>query len=193
MKPATIGFRDHSGWAIAVVLGGTAEAPEILARERITLIPAQLPRQPYHAVAEQGAPRSVIAEVEAAALAGAAGALGRLREQLAGDGYELTAVSVAAGTHAIPASLDAILRSHTLLHSAEGQLFREALAEAGAAAGLRVVRFVQREVFSLAGAPLGMDASAMEARLTLLGKPLGPPWQKDHKEAVAAALLAVSS
>jgi hypothetical protein len=34
---------------------------------------------------------------------------------------------------------------------------------------------------------------ALEPSLAALGKAMGPPWQKDHKEATAAALVALAA
>ena len=34
---------------------------------------------------------------------------------------------------------------------------------------------------------------ALGPSLTALGKSIGPPWQKDHKEATAAALVALKA
>ncbi len=77
--PCTVGFAPHSGWAAAVIVGGTRRAPAVLARERIELAEAALPgcRQPYHAL-------------EALPLAQAAGTLRR-------SGPELTAAVTALG------------------------------------------------------------------------------------------------
>ena len=127
---AAIGVADHSGWAVVVALGGGLDAPTVLLRERIATLPANLPRQPYHAVAEEGAPRETVAEVAAAAYAASVQELRRLIGALRDAGLDLTQVAVAAGTSRIPAELDRILASHTLLHAAEGELDRTAIAEA---------------------------------------------------------------
>jgi hypothetical protein len=46
------GLAPHSGWAAAVILGGTASEPRVLARERLELFDARQPesKQPYHAI-----------------------------------------------------------------------------------------------------------------------------------------------
>ena len=51
-KPAALGFRAHSGWAAAVVVGGSPGSPVVLDRRRIELIDSTIPGQPYHAAAE---------------------------------------------------------------------------------------------------------------------------------------------
>jgi hypothetical protein len=73
--PVAIGFRCHSGWAVAVTVGGSTRAPRVIDRQRIALLDERLPRQPYHAVAEFGADRAVIADVERDAVSCASKAL----------------------------------------------------------------------------------------------------------------------
>src|SRR5207248_5057360 len=49
MKRAGIGFREHTGWAAMVALGGGVTAPVVLARNRYELSEGDLPRAVYHA------------------------------------------------------------------------------------------------------------------------------------------------
>ena len=79
-----------------------------------------------------------------------------------------------------------------LVHTAEGQLFREAIVEASEAAGVPVTRFVQHELFEEAAEHVGTSDASLRAQLTGLGRALGPPWQRDQKEAAAAAWLALA-
>ncbi len=192
MAEAAIGFADHSGWAIAVVVVRQGETFAVVARERLAILSPAIPRQPYHAVAEQGAPRSVIAAAAHSATECAATEIARIREAIARAGHDLVAAGVPAGTSRLPSSLDAILGSHTLLHAAEGELFREAIAQASASAGLAVTRIPRKEVHGLASAELGLPPQALVEFLAAIGKQLGPPWQADHKLAAVAAMMALS-
>jgi hypothetical protein len=79
----------------------------------------------------------------------------------------------------IPASLDRILTSHALLHAAEGRLFEWAAIEAGDEAGMPVHLVDPRSL-------------TVPAAVESLGRSLGPPWQKDHKWAATAALMALA-
>jgi hypothetical protein len=79
------------------------------------------------------------------------------------------------------------------MHAAEGELYREALAEACAEAGLSVTRAPRKELTGLAAAASGSTLREFEARLTAAGKALGPPWQADHRLATAAAWLGLAS
>ena len=182
-----IGFRDHSGWAVVVTVNGR---PAVLDRRRVRLCGPELPRQVYHAAVglDLDLARELVAEVERSAVAAAGYELAGLVAELTAHGHRVRGVAVAVGTTRVPQELATILGSHPLLHAAEGELYREALADAAEAAGLPVVRFVGRNVLVDAAAALERPIADTLAEL---GRGLGPPWAKDQKEAAAAALLAL--
>ena len=167
-----IGFRCHSGWAVVVAVSGTAAAPVLLDRARIELVDGSLPRQPYHGVAEDGHPRTVITEVEEAATAAVAAHLRTL------DRVDL--VAVVAAERRLPDSLDRILAAHTLLHAAEGALYEQAVMEAAGAAAIPVHVTDPKSIH----VPPAVEA---------LGRTAGPPWRQDHKWAATAALAALAA
>jgi hypothetical protein len=170
--PAAVGFRCHSGWAVLVVVSGSAGSPVLLDRRRVELVDASLPRQPYHAVTEGGWPESVIdAVAEAASIA-----VGEALRSVA----RVDAVGVVATERRLPVSLEQILASHALLHAAEGHLFERAVIEAARDAGLRI-HVVEPHSIEV---PAAVDG---------LRRRVGPPWQKDHKWATTAALAALES
>jgi hypothetical protein len=198
MAEAAVGFADHSGWAIAVAVVRTGDWFDVVARERLDIVEPgwTLPggfgaRQPYHAVAEMGADRRLVEDTIEAAAAGSAAAIRRIAESVARGGHQLVAAGVPAGAVALPRSLDAILVSHALLHAAEGELFREALAEGASRCGLAISRMPRKEVAADAAASVGLPRHAFEMRLRGMRDVLGPPWQADHRLAMAAAVLAL--
>ena len=166
-----VGFRCHSGWAMVVVVSGSTRSPVVLDRRRVELVDEALPRQPYHAVSESGAPRRVIDAVAHAAR----GAVARALRSVA----HADAVGVVATERRLPSSLDQILASHALLHAAEGHLFEQAVIDVAADAGLPVHV---------------VDPKSIEvpAAVEALRSSIGAPWQKDHKWATTAALEALS-
>ena len=165
-----IGFRCHSGWAVMVTVTGSVRAPRVLDRRRVELLDASLPRQPYHAVAEHGAARTIIADVEDAARKAASDLVRAVDDAVA--------VGVVAAERSLPDNLDDILRVHARLHSAEGWLYERAVIEASADAGLAV--------HVVAPTRINVTPTIESLRSTL-----GPPWQKDHKWATVAALSAL--
>jgi hypothetical protein len=160
-----------------VIVSGSTTSPVVHDRRRIELVDESLPRQPYHAVAEGGWASDIIEAVADSARAAVSGALAAAAAAAAGD---VAAVGVVATERRIPEQLDQILRSHALLHAAEGQLFEQAVIEAGDDAGLRV-HVIDPASINVAPAVDG------------LGRTIGAPWQKDHKWATTAALAAVGS
>lgn len=191
-EPSAIGFRDHTGWAVAVVLSGTPDAPRLVHRERMELLDADLPRQVFHAVAEAGADRSLIGEVAEAARRRTASELTRLLVLLRQLDVEIDTVAVPTGKQAIPSSLDSVLASHALLHAAEGELYRDCLADAAATLGLRLARFGQRDLLATAAMATGRPQEELASRTSAMGRLIGPPWQKDHREAATAAWLGLA-
>ena len=187
MTEVAAGIRDHSGWAVLVVLGGPADQPGLLDRRRLTLCPEDLPRQAFHAAAacrsgEEAA--AVVARVEEAVAAACRRAIGELDPG--------TAVAVGKGPARLPSELAAILASHQLLHAAEGDLYRRHLAAAAADLGVPVVRYGPKTVLADAAAAVGSAPALLDGRLRELGRSVGPPWQQDHRTAAAAAILTLA-
>jgi hypothetical protein len=56
-----------------------------------------------------------------------------------------------------------------------------------------LTRFGQHELYEEAAVNIGASDASLRAQLTGLGRALGPPWQRDQKEAAAAAWLALAS
>jgi len=185
-----IGLRDHSGWAVAVAV--SAE-PLVRDRRRIELCDPALPRQAFHAAS--GVPiehaREVIMQVERSATAASERELRYLVHDLTTQGHQVRAVAISVPTTSIPQDLSTVLRSHPLLHAAEGELYSEALADAAQAVGLPMVRFTTKNLVGDAAAALNRSPATMVDMVVRLGHGLGAPWAKDQKEAAMAALLAL--
>jgi hypothetical protein len=187
-----LGFRDHSGWAI-VVAAGWRSGPYIRLKAAIETCPSHLPRQPYHAIVELGHPRSRIAEVFEASVEHTAHTLKETVRQLREDGCEIPMAAVPVNPRPLPAELDRVLANHTLLHAAEGALFREVLAVACENSGLSVRRVVLYDALLLAATAVGVPTAELEPRLVACRSTVGPPWTKDHREAAACALVAAEA
>jgi hypothetical protein len=193
MADLALGFAPHTGWAIAVLLTGDARSPRVLDRRRVELVPATTERFAYHLVQEwplQRAARSV-ADAEDAVDITTHAAVEQLAAAAAAHGT-LVAAGVVGEPHEVPA-LERVQASHTLLHTAEGELYRSALEDAAADVGLTVVPVPPKRTVHEAAAALGVAGDALDARLKDLRKELGPPWTADHRAAAAAALVALHS
>jgi hypothetical protein len=88
--------------------------------------------------------------------------------------------------------LEQILSSHALIHTAEGELFRNAVASACEDQGLPVSRVKERELLADAGKQLGMSAEEVQRQVADMGRPLGAPWGQDQKYAALIAWMALA-
>lgn len=195
-SPAAIGFRAHSGWAAAVAVTGLADAPAVIMRRRIEMREpgAAGPWQPYHAAvgldireAEQ-----LIAGSAARAAAMATSGLRAMVGELGQLGHGVARCGLLSGSGRPLPPLERILSAHPLLHTAEGELFREALRAAIRQCGLQAIEVKERELFTRAATGLHLPARRIEAQVAAMGKSIGPPWRQDEKFAAVAAWLALS-
>ncbi|MET0902350.1 MAG: hypothetical protein ABWZ52_03845 [Acidimicrobiales bacterium] len=185
------GFAIHTGWAAAVLVGGTAQHPIVVDRRRVTLCPETLPRQAYHAAQDMPPAKAalLVREVHAAVDAITDEVLGELAD-IARPHGPLIAVGVTGYPRDVPA-LDTVLTSHALLHLAEGELYRGAICHAAHDRGLTVVPIHPKDGIRETAHALGAAAEPFARRLTDLRAELGAPWQADHRLATAAGLAAL--
>jgi hypothetical protein len=190
---AAIGFRSHSGWATLVAVAGPWADPGVVLRQRVTLS-RRTPRQPFHAA--EGRPfaaaedliRRATGEADELAAASVREAIDQLRVQ--GREPVASGLLLAAGRE-LP-GLREVLASHALIHSAEGELFREALRRASRRWKLPVIEVRERELEDEAARSLRRPAAELQRRLAAWGKALGPPWTQDEKRAALVAWLALA-
>jgi len=197
MKSAALGFRAHSGWTALVALSLSKGAPCVLARQRIHLVETFTYRfrQPYHTAKKLPLEeaRVFIAGVQAQARSLAYRAIRELQESLQAQGYRLTRCGLVLASGRPLPTLPDILASHPLIHTADGELFREALLHACARCDLLSKTAKERELLDEASRVLRLTPSALTRRIADLGRPLGAPWSQDEKLAALIAWLALAS
>jgi hypothetical protein len=191
---AVLGFRPHTYWTAVVALAGDVEAPRVIYRRAIVFAAGE-ERNVYHHAAETdlGQARTLIERVRAATKANAVRELGRLIADLGRAGVVPRTAVTAAATAKLPAKLEDIVRVHARMHAAEGDFYRDVLADACQAAGLEVRRVVERELPPLVCDLLRIDPTALQARLRTMGAALGPPWSEDYRLASLAAWLGLEA
>jgi hypothetical protein len=193
MKRAALGIQMHSGWGVLVAVAGDANSVEVLERRRITVTNPSTPgaTQPYHhaatlklADAEKHLAHCAAASGRMAleAVEGVVQELGRREYRVAGS-----AVLLASG-RPLP-SLERILAAHPLIHTAEGEFFRNAVKNACERLQILVIAFPERELEDRAKKVFGKAASQIQGAVSDLGRSIGPPWTKDHKTAALAAAI----
>jgi hypothetical protein len=183
-----LGWRVHSWSAVVAAVAGPAASPVIVHREQVTLVDDESVREPYHAAAavHPDEARALIASVEHTAATAAELAIRGFVSSLGPVG----AVGVVGGNRRLP-ELPQILAKHARLHEAERDLYEQAIIRGATQAGLPVTTLpatgrLLREASDVVGV-------ALEPMLAALGKSIGPPWQKNYKEATAAALVALDA
>jgi hypothetical protein len=106
---------------------------------------------------------------------------------------EVVGAALVSGSSRVLPAIDAILKSHALIHTAEGELFRRVLENACEGCALRSARVPSKGIFAHAAIAPGTSESGVRARIAKLGKASGPPWAIDQKEAAMAAIVCLRS
>lgn len=195
MFQAALGFRVHSGWTalVAVTLG--KGAPVVLARQRAQLVETFTYefRQPYHTAEKMpfGKAGEFIARVRTEARQLAYQAIHGFQSDLEKQGYKLTRCGLLLASGRPLPELEKILASHALIHTADGELFREAILHGCNRCDLRTEGIKERELPERAAQVLRVQPAVLTRRVTELGRPLGAPWSQDEKFATLAAWLAL--
>jgi len=193
LKRGCLGIRMHSGWGLLVAVTENNGMPEILDRRRIVISDPAVPgsNQPYHHASRLALPEAEIylahraTECERLAMAEVGVSIRRLASRL----YRIVAAAVLSSSARPLPPLANTLASHPLIHTAEGEFFRQAVRTACERSLLTVTAIRERELEAHARAVFGDGTSRVQERIQALGKSIGPPWTKEHKNAALAALL----
>jgi hypothetical protein len=194
---AALGFRVHSGWAVLAVVAAPIEEPVIVERRRIEIADPKVAgsKQPYHAAEAlnlQDAEALVNACTERSEQLAVA-AVGAAMRDAKQRGSQVSTSGLVSGSGKPVPALDKILSSHPLLHTAEGELFRNVITRACADFSLPVVAVKEKELMARAQDQIGMSAELIQQHLQRMGKAIGAPWRQDEKLASLVAWIALAS
>jgi hypothetical protein len=196
MKNAALGFRVHSGWAAVVAVCVEKGAPVVLAKQRIHLVDTFTYefRQPYHTAEKMllGQAREFIARMQTEARRLASCAIRELASRTQEQGVKLTRCGLLLASGRPLPELEKTLASHALIHTADGELFREALLYASGRCGLQEFTIKEKELLDRAEQVLRSKPKELMRRVTELGHDFGAPWSQDEKFATLAAWLALA-
>lgn len=178
----------RSGRAIAVVLGGSRQAPVLLDCRVIHLADPAMPEsiQPYHAalidhqLRRMDAAKPLVAAVHAATRRAVEGAL----KEYAARGWRIESAVLVVGSVIDPAL---VANQHMRAHALEGHLFRTELEQALTSAGLRCACLLERTAYVDAAASLPMRAGELKAAVANLGRERSGHWRADEKLAALGA------
>jgi len=185
-----IGLRAKTGRAICVVLGGSPDAPIVLAKTEIKLVDPKIPQtaQPYHVVMElpwEASQRAVQKFARAIEKVAKKSVAEVIKEQTT-EGRNVCGVGIVG---APDRDLARIGNFHIRAHAAEGVLFRRVLNLAADANGLKWRLIPDKDFERLTNSELGAKASRIKRQISELGKSVPAPWRADEKQAAMAAWL----
>ena len=182
-----IGVSDHGGWAVLVTVAGDGT---LLDRRRVELVDEDLPKIPHHSEG-QGLPLH-----EAVALVGR---VQRSAERHANLSLDAVANTLPGRIHGValrqcprlPPTIAERIKDYRAQNVADWVMYRRALAAAAEARGWAVHWFDAKKVFE--GASEALLIEDLDAHFLQLRKSIGAPWSKDHKLAMAAAIVAAKA
>jgi hypothetical protein len=152
-------------------------------------------RQPYHTAEKMplDKARDFVSRMQSEARRLAHRAILGLQSDLQKQGIAVKSCALILASGKPLPNLEKILASHALIHTADGELFREAIVHASVRSGLAMNAVKERELLDRAGKAFRAKSAALLRRVTELGRPLGAPWSQDEKFATVAAWLALAS
>jgi len=177
-----IGVSDHGGWAVLVTV---ARDGALLDRRRVELVGEGLPKIPHHSECQRLPLDEAVALVE--------------RVRVSAEKHAVLALD--AVTMAVPRILGVALRKCPELpptiaerikdyfaqNNADWVMYRKALSLAAEARGWPVHWYDAKKVFEAASQAIGVEN--LDAHFLHVRRSVGPPWNMDHKLAMAAAIV----
>jgi hypothetical protein len=196
MNRAAIGFRVHSGWAAMVAVSLEKGEPVVLERRKLLLVKtfSYTFRQPYHTAANmpQGDAAEFVRNVEKESLGLALAGIRSLQKELGELDYKICGCGLLLASGRELPEFEKILASHALIHTADGELFRESIRHSCGRAKVKLTAIKERDLLAAASKHLKKRPEFLNRQVAELGKSLGPPWTQDEKLATLAAMLTLA-
>lgn len=169
----------------------TANTPAVIARRRLTLIDPGLPSLPYHhdtiGMREDEA-NALIARVRRSIAACAARELRLVVADMA-PAYAVVALAIREPVFPVlPKSVAGVHQSYRLQCAADGVMYQLALCRAARDLGLEVHECRRGRETATAAERLGVASGEIERFVAKAGRPPGPPWTQEHRQAYAAGI-----
>jgi len=181
-----VGVSDHGGWAVLVTV---ARDGTLLDRRRVDLVDEDLPKLPHHSEG-QGLPLDEAVEL-----------VERVRVSAERHAVlALEAVSIAVPRilgvalrkcQQLPPTIAERIRDYRAHNLADWVMYRKALACAAEAHGWPIHWYDVKKV--LAAASQALRVENLDAHFLKVRRAIGPPWDKDHKVAMAAAIVSAQA
>jgi hypothetical protein len=181
-----IGISDHGGWAVFVTVAGDGT---LLDRRRVELVDGDLPKIPHHSEGQRLPIDEAVALVERVRVSAERHAklcLDAVAKTVPG---RISILGVALRQcPELPPTIAERIKDYRAQNVADWVMYRKALAAAAEARGWSIHWYDVKTVFNAAIEALRI--ADLEAHFLQMRKSIGPPWSKDHKVAMAAAIVA---
>jgi hypothetical protein len=182
-----IGVSDHGGWAVLVTVAGDGT---LLDRRRVGLVDEDLPKIPHHSEGQSLPLDAAVALVERVQVSAERHAKLRLEEVAITLPGRIVGVALRRCPE-LPPTIAERIKDYRAQNVSDWVMYRKALAAAAEARGWVVHWHDAKKVFDAASEALRIDD--LDAHFLQLRRSIGPPWGKDHKIAMAAAIVAAQT
>ena len=179
---AIIGVSDHGGWAVLVTV---ARDGTLLDRRRVELVGEGRPKLPHHSEGQRlplDEAVELVERVRVSAERHAVVALGRCHD--GGAAYPWRPLRKCPQ---LPPTIAERIKDYRAQNVADWVMYRKALASAAEARGWPVHWYDAKSVLGAARQALRVEN--LDPHFLQVRKAVGPPWNKDHKLAMAAAIV----
>jgi hypothetical protein len=180
-----VGVSDHGGWAVLVTV---ARDGTLLDRRRVELVGEGLPKIPHHSECQRLPLDEAVVLVERVRVSA------ERHAALALEGVAMAVPGIAGVAlrrcQELPPAIAERITDYRAQNVADWVMYRRALAAAAEARGWPVHWYDPKSVLGAARQALGIED--LDAYFVQVRKAVGPPWNADHKLAMAAAIAAGS-
>ena len=184
---AVIGVSDHGGWAVLVTV---ASDGTLLDRRRVLLVDEDLPKIPHHSEGQRLPIDKAVELVERVRASAERHAKLRLDEVATMIPARILGVALRQCPE-LPPTIAERIKDYRAQNVADWVMYRKALGAAAEARDWAVCWYDAKKVFAAASEALRVED--LDAHFLQLRKSIGPPWDKDHKLAMAAAIVAAGA
>jgi len=179
-----IGVSDHGGWAVLVTV---ARDGTLLDRRRVELVDEGLPKIPHHSEGQRLPLDEAVELVERVRVSAERHAV------LALDAVSMAVPRIVIRGVALrqcpqlPPTIAERITDYRAQNNADWVMYRKALASAAEARGWPVYWYDAKSVLGAARQALRVEN--LDAYFLQVRRAVGPPWNMDHKVAMAAAIV----
>jgi hypothetical protein len=161
-----------------VAISGPLASPEVTERRHIEIAALEIPgsKQPYHAAEKLGLKEAeqFLRRCQESSGSLAEKAIGDCIYDMNGKRQKAACCGILLGSGRPSGTLAAVLASHALIHTAEGEFFRNVISDACGHHGLQVIGVKEKELLARFEDQLHLSQQALDQHLSSTGRTLVP-------------------